>query len=804
MIKPELLSPAGSFECVRAAVQNGCDAVYIGGKDFSARQFAGNFDIEEIEKTVEYCHLRGIKVHCAVNTLYKNQELNDVMKYVSTLSQIGVDALIIQDIGLADIVKKTFEIPVHASTQLTANSLEDVNALYKNGFSRVVLSRELSLEEIKYILKNTEAEIETFIHGALCVSYSGQCIMSSMLGGRSGNRGRCAQTCRLPYSLYDGYKKITEGYLLSCKDIETVTILPKLIEAGITSFKIEGRMKNPEYVAGVTKIYRKYIDTYINTPNEYKVDEKDVKTLLQLFNRGGFTEGYYQTHSGNSMMSVERPKSWGVKCGIVDTYDRKHGRTVIRTREPLCPGDGIEVWTQEEPHVGCNINKASKAGEVINIMLKGEINKNDVVYRTHDKHLEDELDATFVKDTRQKDIFAEAVFNIGQPSSLKLFDTNGNSVFVQGDDVTEAENKPLSEEKIIQQISKTGGTPFKISNLNLKCDKDIYIGISSINKLRREAIEELEKKTIKSYQRKSITPKNIEIKHEPNVKSKRLNVQVSNILQFEAAVTNSGLGIIYFDMCDDLENNLDRCICKCNEKHIMLYAVMPRIYRKYSEEFYGKFLEKLKTSKIDGFIVRSLGQLEMLKSCGKNITVDYSANIFNALDVAFWENKGADRVTLSPELNLNEIRTMADKKCELLAYGKLPLMTTHQCPIGNFSGGKEKGMFCSQKGKAGGYFIKDRKGEKFEIMTDCRQCVSFILNGKPLFLLKFFDEFQENPAGSLRLIFTNETASETNRIIGAYLDMLNSPDNPSFRVKRVIEEMSENGSTKGHYFRGVE
>ncbi len=290
--KPELLSPAGSMESLKAAVNNGCDAVYLGGKAFSARQYAGNFSLQELEEACDYCHLRGVKVYVTVNTLYKEEELKGFLEFVSRLYEMGADALIMQDAGAARLVREHFpDFPLHASTQMTANSLADVEYWAGQGFRKVVLSRELSLEEIQEITAHTDAEIETFIHGALCVCYSGQCIMSSILGGRSGNRGRCAQTCRLPYTLYRGYDNIAEGYLLSPKDIATVDILPQLIEAGIASLKIEGRMKNPEYVAGVTGIYRKYIDMAFDSPATYAVDPQDKKALAQLFNRGGFTEG---------------------------------------------------------------------------------------------------------------------------------------------------------------------------------------------------------------------------------------------------------------------------------------------------------------------------------------------------------------------------------------------------------------------------------------------------------------------------------------------------------------------------------
>ena len=804
VIKPELLSPAGNMESVRAAVNNGCDAVYIGGKNFSARAYAGNFDIDEIEQVCDYCHLRNVKVYAAVNTIYKNEELKSLLSYVSSLSRIGVDALIMQDLGAAKAVRERFDIPINASTQLTANSLNEVQALMDFGFSRVILSRELSLDEIEYIAQNCSGEIETFIHGALCVCYSGQCLMSSMLGGRSGNRGKCAQTCRLPYTLINGYNKIKEGYLLSTKDIETVTILPQLIKSGISSFKIEGRMKSPEYVAGVTGIYRKYIDKCFDNIENYEVDKEDFKKLLQLFNRGGFSEGYYNTHSGSSMMSVERPKSWGLKVGLVDKYNPKNGWVSIRTREALHPGDGIEIWTSKEPHAGSNINKASKAGEVISLQIKGDISKNDVVYRTRDKVLEDELKKTFEKDTRTKEIYAEGIFVDGKPSSLKLYDEAGNSVFVKGDIVSRAENQPVSRDKIIQQIKKTGGTSFKISDIKLEMSDNVYIGISSLNKLRREAVEALEEKIINSYKRKNNAFSGFKPKHNDFSEEKKINVYVRNMSQFEAAVTHKGINIIYFELSGGLGENTSYCLSRCHENGIKLYVGIPRIYREYTRKIYNDDLEKVVKNGIDGFLVRSYGQFVKFKKFGKEIAVDYSTNIYNMADADFWREQKAESLCLSPELNIKEINSFADKNTELLIYGHIPLMTTNQCPIGAYDGEKENGMFCKKRFSKDSYFFKDRKGEDFPIITDCRQCVCQILNGKPLFLLKFFDQILETPSESLRLMFTTETAAETDNIIKAHFDMLKNPDKPSAAVKRLIAHMADKGSTRGHYFRGIE
>lgn len=803
---PELLSPAGSMESLYAAVNNGCNAVYVGGKLFSARQYADNFSLEELEAACDYCHLRGVKVYVTVNTVYKEKEMTDFLDYIEKLYVMGVDALIVQDLGAASQVHSTFpDFPLHASTQLTTNNLKDVEFLYEKGFQKIVLSRELSLDEIRNIAEHTEAEIETFVHGALCVSYSGQCIMSSMLGGRSGNRGRCAQTCRLPYSLYRGYDKLKEGYLLCPKDIQTITILPELIEAGIHSFKIEGRMKNSEYVAGVTQIYRKYLDLYAAHPDEYVVDDKDLKMLMQLFNRGGFTEGYYKTFSGSNMMSVERPKTWGLKTGIVDSYNARQGRVTIRTREPLVPGDGVEIWTQNEPHTGSNISRQSKAGEVISFLVEGDISKNDVVYKTHDKLLSDTLKKTWEKDTRKKPIYGTLQAKVGEPMTFKMWDDQGSLVFVSGEEVQAAQNQPLSLEKLKQQAEKTGATPFELENLEVIADENIYMSISSINALRREASDALEQAIIKKSKR-IIKEKTTLEKQEPSptLTNKKLNVLVSTQEQFDVVCENKNVNIIYYELCDGFEKNLEQAIEKCHKNGVKLYGALPRIDREYADKLYGAFVDKLKESNIDGFLVRSPGQFHEVLATGKKITVDYNMNVFNKDAVGFWRKSGADTICVSAELNLQEINGMAEEDCEMLVYGYLPLMTTHQCPVGNFAGGKTEGMYCSERGNEDIYFLKDRKGMKFPLMTNCKQCVCSVLNGQPLFTLKFYNEILYSTTGSVRLLFTKEGPIRTERILRAYGEMTNDCSQPSLETKILLEEMSEKGSTKGHYFRGVE
>ncbi|WMI80243.1 DUF3656 domain-containing U32 family peptidase [Anaerotignum sp. MB30-C6] len=804
--KPELLAPAGSMESLKAAVNNGCDAVYLGGKLFSARQYAGNFSLEELEEACDYCHLRGVKVYVTVNTLYKDEELKDFISFIGKLYKMGVDALILQDSGAAKMVRETYpDFPLHASTQMTANSLEDVRYWESLGFSKIVLSRELSLDEIQEITSESQAEIETFVHGALCVSYSGQCIMSSVLGGRSGNRGRCAQTCRLPYTLYKGQNKLQEGYLLSPKDIQTVSILPQLIEAGIASLKIEGRMKNPEYVAGVTGIYRKYIDLYFENPEHYEVSLEDMKTLTQLFNRGGFTEGYYTSAGGQDMMSVERPKTWGLKIGFVDSYLPKYNRVTIRTREPLVPGDGIEVWTSNGPHVGTSISKASKAGEVISLTLEGDIQKNDVVYRTYGKSLNDSLRKTWEKDTRKKSIWGLLKAKKGQPLVLQLWDMSGNNVYVTGDVVEEAENQPTPLEKIKQQAEKMGATSFLLESLELDVDSDIFVSIGALNQLRRSAVESLEEAILKKSKRPEIEASNKEeTGKKPYILHKKLHALVSDFMQLDAIVGTKNLKVIYFEASAEMEKNLDSALELCRRFGVSLYAALPKVSRQWRKDIEEAMIERLKESGVDGFLVRSAGQFGMVKNSGKKITVDYTLNVINEEGVAFWKQQGADTVCLSVEANLQEINTMGDQDCEMVVYGYLPLMKTQQCPIGNYVGGKQGHFYCSERNNTELYFLRDRKGMKFPLMTDCESCVCTILNSKPLFTLKFYDEILESVTGSVRLDFTKEGAGRAARITKAYAEMTQDPKKISTETRNLLEEMRDKGNTKGHFFRGVE
>ncbi len=337
----ELLSPAGDMECVRAAVQNGADAIYVGVSSFNARSSATNFTLEELKEVIDYAHIRNVKVHLTLNTLIKNDEFFEAISIAEKAYEFGIDAIIVQDLGLASMLISSFpKLPIHASTQMTTHNLGGVQVLERLGVKRIVLSRELSLPEIEYICRNSNVEIETFIHGALCISYSGQCLFSSMVGGRSANRGKCAQACRLPYQLLQDKRLIDNGYLLSPRDLCGLDYLPNLIEAGVKSFKIEGRLKSPDYVATTTRIYRKYIDLYFSS-NPYEINLKDRKDLLQVFNRGNFSSGHLDKNANLDLVFKQKQNNMGIYIGNVSNYNDKKGHVTLNLNDKIAIGDSI-------------------------------------------------------------------------------------------------------------------------------------------------------------------------------------------------------------------------------------------------------------------------------------------------------------------------------------------------------------------------------------------------------------------------------------------------------------------------------
>ncbi len=496
MRKVELLAPAGSMEALIAAVQNGADAVYLGGSQFGARASAVNFDENQMREAVELAHLYGVKVYVTVNTLIRDDEMETCLEYIDTLYAMGVDALIIQDLGLMNKVRHRLpDFELHASTQMHIHNKEGLEMLKRWGIKRGVLARETPLEMIRELAKE-QIDLEVFVYGAYCVSYSGQCLMSSSIGHRSGNRGECAQSCRLPYRLLSEENKEwnvidTEGkYLLSPKDLNTLSIVPELIEAGIYSFKIEGRMKRSEYVGFVTAMYRQAIDAYY--ANEaFEVTAKRLEAMQKLFNRG-FTLGHLKHRLGSSLMSTIRPNHVGIEIGKIIKVTKD--RIIVKLHHELNQGDGIRILCEGED-VGYIVNYLYKdqllinhadAGNVIELKRMGNEKVNAPVLKTSDVVQLKEIEKQSTSNLRKVGLCGKITLHCDQPVQLTVWDENGFISEVCSEKFVEKALKtPLDEERISAQLAKTGNTPFVFKQLEIEVEAEVTFPISALIELRR-------------------------------------------------------------------------------------------------------------------------------------------------------------------------------------------------------------------------------------------------------------------------------------------------------------------------------
>ncbi|ADL12759.1 DUF3656 domain-containing U32 family peptidase [Acetohalobium arabaticum] len=816
--KPELLAPVGNRKSLYAAVQNGCDAIYLGGKSFNARKRAENFSIEELKEVFEYAHIRGVRVYVTVNTLYKDQEIKEVLEFIEQIYRYGVDGVIIQDLGAARLINEAIpDLELHASTQMTVHNLEGAKYLEELGFSRVILARELSLAEIEEIIEGTQLEVETFVHGALCISYSGQCLMSSLIGGRSGNRGRCAQPCRLPYTLIDLdtreiiEKEFAESHLLSPKDINTLEILPNLIDAGIASFKIEGRMKRPEYTALVTEKYHRYIDDYVeNREKNYEVNEDDLEEITQIFNRGGFIPGYYLGKDDLDLISHQRPKNWGVKIGEVIEYDNRSGECKIKLNKELDVGDGIEIWTGEDKNPGAILSEFEEISEdIIKIEIDGRIRAGDSVYRTSDEELLTRLQKTYqLPDTIKKiEIFGHLTAKLGEPMELKVWEDAGHYLSVTGDFVCEeAENQPVTEDDLREQLNKLGNTPYEFGSLELDIDDNLFIPISKINELRRRAVEELNLKRSKQFLSSErsgrINQKDFGLETAERKEKVELTVYLKEIDYLED-ILEVGVDRVY---CDSQQLELDQVddwVQQARDYDTEFFIKLPQIARQDRMKEVKEKIDSLEESQVDGYLVPQLGIAYLLQGTEKKLIADYPLNIFNSYSVSHWQLEEYKGVVLSPELTLNEIKDLTEYNNidkEIIVYGHLPMMITEYCPIGGVVTEFNSERCCNQECLQGDYGLLDRKGMAAPIETDPDNCIVTIYNSQPLYVLDYLSEIMQSGCQSYRLDFVREDKEEAIEILQAYRAKF---DNRDFDSPTLKNRMNQKGYTTGHFYRGV-
>lgn len=702
MNKVELLAPAGDFSCLKAAIEAGCDAVYIGGKLFGARAFSSNFTDDEIIKAINYAHLFGVKVYVTTNTLIYDKEVERFLEYILFLHKNNVDAVIIQDLGMLDLVRQTFpNLEVHASTQMHIHNLDGASFMEKLGVKRVVLARETSISKIKEIKEKTNIDIEIFIHGALCVSYSGQCLMSSLIGNRSGNRGTCAGSCRQSYSIVDENNNIilNNKYPLSMKDLCSLEILKTLLDIGVTSLKIEGRMKSSSYVYTVVKLYRLAIDSYYKNNNIY-IDEKELYNLKKIFNRE-FTKGFLFDEENNKVINMKRPNHQGVEIGKVINY--KNNVATIKLNDEININDGLRIVGKKD--IGVNVNnfyinsklvKTAKKGDIITIKVNDKVEKDDKVLLTLDSKLNEEINNIISSNQRKVLVKAKFIAKEDKQITFELTDFINKVVVISENKVTKALNKPITKEEIKEKLNKIKDTVYKYESLDIEIDDNIFIPLNIINDLKRKAFEELNNKRL--YK---IPYKRCEYKR--NVKSYPKE-KLLNILIFKD------------ENIDSLKKKYDYIYSSNNIDNTIL--LLPRVIDKYKENYNKDVL------------VGDIGYFNKHKVC----ITDTSFNVVNSYTVAFLHSLGAKRVTLSYELtkkqieiliNAYEERYKAHPNLELVVEGYEEVM------ISKFSLNK---YFNNDK-----LYLKDRFNNLYKIKEKDNLMIIYNYKKRKDFNLSYYD-----------------------------------------------------------------
>ena len=726
MIKHELLAPAGNMECLKQAIFSGADAVYVGCKKFGARKFASNFTNDEIIEAIKLCHLYGVKIYATMNTLVKNDEVNLFLDQVEFLHKNGIDAILIQDFGMLCLVLEKYpNLEVHASTQANTSSKETAELFYKLGVKRVVFSREMSLEEINSI--DVPIEKEVFVHGALCICYSGCCLMSSQIGHRSGNLGECAGSCRLPYTLkHNGKILANNKYLLSTKELNTSTNFKELLESNILCFKIEGRMKSPEYVGFITRFYRNLIDNYEQT--NIKEANNELKTI---FNRG-FTTGHLFNCTEEELMNTKSPNHIGLQIGKVIEVTKD--KIKIKLDKPLNQQDGIRFLNSNKGLiVNYLYNKNKKlvntASDICYIDNKIGLTENDIVCKTIDYNLNKSLKEL---PSRKIPVTITVEAHIGKNLSIELIDDQNNKISLQGNIVEKARTEAITHERIKQQVSKLGNTPFECQNVHLKCDEEIFISIKGLNDIRRSAVEELIQK--RQNCKVKFESENVEFK---KLQTKKMSPGIVAIVKTEEQLLTC------------LSNNIER-----------IYTEVKPLYEKYKckqNVFYKSKRCQLELK--DNVYNSSLVSDYFDFSKYENLFGDYGLNVYNIYTAYYLYKLGLQAVTLSVELSQLEIEqfirlyesTFKEKSTfQMLCYGTVENMII-------------KGNILNINKEDYDYCLTDIKSRVFPIFYD--GVLTHVMNFEQR-KEKLSSYLKENI--QIRLDFHQETKDEVYSIIKKY------------------------------------
>ena len=813
----ELLAPAGNMECLHAAVKAGADAVYLGAGHFNARRGADNFSLENLAEACDYAHLRGVKIYLTLNTVVLPSELPDALELARQAYRCGVDAFIVQDIGISIELSRIMpDVEVHVSTQMNIHDEDGLRAAAALGATRVTLARELSLAEIARLHELAEelgVELESFAHGALCICYSGQCFMSSLVGGRSANRGRCAQACRLPYELHNrALRKTLDApgeHLLSPKDLCTANLIPEFLHAGVASLKIEGRMKSPEYVQAVVGVYRAVIDrvevaidrdgidsVVASDAPELRASEEEMNVLSEAFSRG-FTTAYLKGKRGNEIMSYGRPNNRGVFVGRVAKV--REGLVFIDPETELHVGDLIEFWTNRG-HFVHTIGefKTDRAGRVF-FPVERAVGKGDRVFRVRN------AEAAFVDDDKLPSVAvrARAELRIGQPALLTFTVASGDaSVTVEGPEVEAARTKAITEEEVREHIDRMGTTPFYLSSLEIDLDEGVGMGFSMLHKLRARAAEELQEAILAHYHARKLerTPSRA---FSPVVRKGWCKVAAlatnpacaraakragADLIYVPAANYRRGEAVIAGQLSDTAEQAgyPKQCI-----------PVLPTVSQMFDEEKRNGFdiWKRVKADK--PVMVENLGQLLHATEMGAAPEVGPHIPVTNKLDLQAMADLGAQRVWLSPELSLvqiEELGDMAPMPLGLTIMGQTELMVTEHCLLMSQGPCNQKCTECARRKSP--HYLKDRKGYEMPVITDCTGR-SHLYNAVQMDVAHLMPEIIGAGVSTVLVDTTLMNVKETTEKVARAVRARDIAQKDGNKVAKA------EGATSGHLFRGV-
>jgi putative protease len=734
MRKVELLSPVGNKEMLYQAIHNGADAVYLAGKNYGARKFSDNFTNEELVEAIKYCHLYGVLIYVTVNTIIFEEEVEEFIKYIEFLYTSGVDAVIMQDIGMIKLVREKFpNLDVHASTQSHTHNNECVKIFKQLGCTRVVLAREMELNEIKNIDINIEKEV--FVYGALCVCYSGECLFSSLNGGRSGNRGECVGSCRLPYKLIKNkdYIDTKYNYLLSTKELNTLDKLKEILESNIDSLKIEGRMKSPAYVGYVTRLYRILIDKYYKE-EELKLSNNEIINLKKLFNRE-FTNGYL---FNDDIMNIKTPNHIGVPIGKVIKFDKQ--KIYIKLKDNLMMEDGIRFKNSNK---GMIINKLYNNKYLLvkkvtkdNICIvdnKIGLKNKDLVLKTIDKELINYLENYPLK---RIEVSFKCKFKINNKFKITISD-GINEISADGCLVEKAIKRSVSKEDIIKRLSKLGNTAFKVKNIEIDKDDNIFVGLKSINEIRRKLVEALT--NLRSNKKKKIIIKDYNIPNNNLNKDNKcyLNVLVRNLEQLNCCLDNKVDNIYITDY--NLYNK---------------YNYLDNVYYRCSRV--NKTYKNLTNEKL---LVGEVGSINKYKN-NNYLVGDYYLNVNNSYSIKYLNSLGLKRLTLSVELNDEKIRKIMQDNynVELIIYGRLELMIMKYCPL------KKCLNYCRKcKNSKDKFYLEANNKERYPIIHE--NCLTHIMASKNINKINMLTEYQKLGIKHYRIELFDEDYEEAKKII---------------------------------------